>query len=125
MVVKDIRSRKPLEFVGRSLVELRSFPAEVMTVVGYALDQVQLGKKPREAKPLSGFRGASVLEIVDDFEGDTYRAVYTVRFAKAIYLLHCFQKKSKKGIATPKPVIDLIKQRLKVAEEHYKEKYEK
>ena len=72
---------------------------------------------------LKGFGGRGVLEIVDDFDGDTYRAVYTVKFAGVIYVLHAFQKKSKKGIATPRRDIDLIKARLKRAEEHYKENY--
>lgn len=87
--------------------------------MGHALDIAQCGKRPRDAKPLSGFGGAGILEIVDDFDGDTYRAVYTVRFAGAIYALHSFQKKSKKGISTPKQEIDLIKGRLKQAEIHY------
>ena len=88
--------------------------------MGYALYQAQLGLKHSSAKPLRGFGGASVLEIVEDHQSDTYRAVYTVKFSEFIYVLHAFQKKSKKGIATPKPDIDLIKTRLKTAEEHYK-----
>ena len=74
-----------------------------------------------KCKPLSGFGGAGVLEIVDDFDGNTYRAVYTVQLADAVYVLHAFQKKSKKGIATPKPVLDLIRSRLKLAREHHAE----
>ena len=88
--------------------------------IGYALDLVQRGEKPANAKPLKGFRGASVLEIVEDFDGDTWRAVYTVAVADAIYVLHFFQKKSKRGIATPKQEIDLIKRRLRDAVEHGK-----
>ncbi len=79
-----------------------------------------MGIKPMEAKPLKGFGGAGVLEIIENFVGNTYRAVYTVKFAKVVYVLHCFQKKSKSGIKTPQHEIDLIKQRLKLAEELYK-----
>lgn len=79
----------------------------------------QAGSKDRSAKPLRGFHGAGVLEVVDDQDGDTYRAIYTVRLANAVYVLHAFQKKSKHGIATPKHVMDVVKQRLKVAEEHH------
>jgi phage-related protein len=79
----------------------------------------QIGDKAGYAKPLKGFGGASVLEIVDDFDGDTFRAVYTVRFSAAIYVLHAFQKKSRRGIATPKAELDLITQRLKRAKEDY------
>lgn len=88
--------------------------------MGYALYQAQVGLKAPTAKPLRGFGGASVLEIVEDHQNDTYRAVYTVKFSELLYVLHAFQKKSKKGIATPKPDIDLIKRRLKIAEEDYK-----
>ncbi|MDQ3255420.1 MAG: type II toxin-antitoxin system RelE/ParE family toxin, partial [Acidobacteriota bacterium] len=95
-------------------------PAEVRSVLGFALFQAQLGRKPASAKPLSGFGGAGVLEIVVDFQTDTYRAVYTVKFNDRIYVLHAFQKKSKRGISTPKAEIDLIKSRLKLAEEDYK-----
>ena len=89
-------------------------------MLGLALYQAQIGLKAAEAKPLHGFGGASVLEIVDYYQGDTYRAVYTVKFADIIYVLHTFQKKSKKGRATPKPDIDLIKRRLRAAEQHFK-----
>jgi phage-related protein len=81
----------------------------------------QVGSKHPHTKPLKGFSGAGVLEIVDNFDGDTYRAVYTVKLAGVIYVLHAFQKKSKQGIATPQQDIELIKERLKRAEEHYKE----
>jgi phage-related protein len=89
-------------------------------MVGTALNAAQLGGKHKDARPLKGFGGASVVEIVADFDGGTFRAVYTVRFADVVYVLHAFQKKSKKGIETPKSDIDLIKQRLKVAEQEYK-----
>ena len=113
--------RKPLFWTGSSRRDLKEFPDEIQDVMGYALDIAQQGKKHQDAKPLSGFGGASILEIVEDHDGDTYRAVYTVRFEGVIYVLHAFQKKSKKGIATPKPDLDLIKARLKKAEEHYAE----
>ena len=100
---------------------MKEFPDEVQDAMGYALDLAQQGKKHLAAKPLTGFGGAGVLEIVDDYDGDTYRVVYTVKFAGAIYVLHAFQKKSKKGIATPKQEIELIKKRLKRAQEHYAE----
>ena len=88
--------------------------------MGYALYQAQVGLKAPTTKPLRGFGGTSVLEVVEDHQTDTYRAVYTVKFAEFVYVLHAFQKKSKKGIATPKPDMDLIKKRLRVAEEDYK-----
>jgi phage-related protein len=88
--------------------------------MGYALYQAQVGLKAPTAKPLRGFGGTSVLEVVEDHQTDTYRAVYTVKFSELVYVLHAFQKKSKKGIATPKPDIDLIRRRLKIAEEDYK-----
>ncbi len=113
--------RKPLFWIASSKRDLKRFPDEVQDIMGHALDIAQQGKKHQDAKPLSGFGGASILEIVEDHNGDTYRGVYTVRFAGAVYALHAFQKKSKKGIATPKPEIDLIKSRLKIAEEHYGE----
>lgn len=114
-----IENRKPLFWIGSSKRDLKAFPDEVQDVMGYALDIAQQGKKHLAAKALSGFKGASVIEIVEDFDGDTYRAVYTVRFAGAVYVLHSFQKKSKKRIATSKPEIDLIRNRLRAAEEHY------
>jgi phage-related protein len=88
-------------------------------------DDAQLGLEHPAAKALKGFGGRGVLEIVDDFDGDTYRAVYTVKFAGIVYVLHALQKKSKKGIATPQREIDLIKARLKRAEEHYRENFVK
>ena len=103
------RPVKPCLFVGPSRRELKAFPKEVWGSVGHALHQVQCGDEPASAKELKGFGGRGVLELVENFDGDTYRAVYTVRFAGAIYVLHAFQKKSKKGVATPKPTIDLVK----------------
>lgn len=113
-------SFKPLYWMGSTLKDLRDSPERVKDGVGYALELVQKGGKPANAKPLKGLGGASVLEIVEDFDGDTWRAVYTVAIAKAVYVLHFFQKKSRRGIATPKKELDLIKRRLKDAIEHGK-----
>jgi phage-related protein len=116
---------KPVEWIGSSLDDLKDFPEEVQQVVGYALYVAQCGDKYSSAKPLKGFKGAGVVEVVEDFDGDTYRAVYTTKFADVVYVLHSFQKKSKQGIATPKQDIDLIEARLKRAKEHYSENYNK
>jgi phage-related protein len=112
---------KELIFVASAKKALQEFPLQIRRDIGFALYQVQQGKITRNSKPLQGFGGAGVLEIIEDYNGDTYRAVYTVKFEKVIYILHCFQKKSKKGKATPKQDIDLIKQRLKLAEISYQE----
>lgn len=88
--------------------------------MGFALYQAEIGLKAASVKPLAGFGGAGVLEIVEDFKTDAYRAVYTVKFGRSIYVLHAFQKKSKRGAATPKADLDVIKIRLKMAEEHYR-----
>ncbi len=106
---------KQLVWVGSSGKDLRKFPDGVKQLMGYALYLAQQGDKHEDAKPLKGFGGAQTLEVVEDHQGDTYRAVYTEKFKGKIYVLHCFQKKSKKGIATPKPDLDLIKERLKDA----------
>lgn len=116
---------KPVEWIGSSLDDLKEFPDEVQQVVGYALYIAQCGDKHPSAKPLKGFKGAGVVEVVEDFDGDTYRAVYTIKFADVVYVLHSFQKKSKQGIATPKQDMDLIEARLKRAKEHYAEHYNK
>jgi phage-related protein len=114
---------KPLEWIGSSYRDLLEMPPDVQNVMGFGLYLAQLGDKHDDAKPLKGFKGAGVLEIVDDFDGDTYRAVYTVRFEFAVYVLHVFQKKSKSGIATPKQDLHLIENRLKVASEHHRAQY--
>ena len=111
---------KPLFWMGSSLKDLRGFPEEVQDVMGFALHQAQMGEKSPASKPMRGM-GGGVLEVVDDFDGDTYRAVYTVRFGQAVYVLHAFQKKSKRGIATPKPDVDVIKKRLDAAAWHHKD----
>lgn len=92
--------------------------------MGFALYQAQIGRMHSSAKPLKGFGGAGVVEIVDDHKGDTYRTVYTVKFDNAIYVLHAFQKKSKRGIKTPQAEIDLVKRRQKAAEDDYKARSE-
>jgi phage-related protein len=112
---------KPVRWIGSSKKDLSDFPKEVRGRVGVALWQAQIGGKAPYAKPLKGRGDAGVLEIVDDFDGATFRAVYTVRFAKAVYVLHAFQKKSKRGIATPKAELDLIDRRFKQAREDYEQ----
>ena len=111
---------KTILWIGSSRSAVKSFPADVKDVIGFALYQAQLGRKSPTAKPLTGFGGASVLEIVDHYHGDTYRAVYTIKFAEVVYVLHAFQKKAKKGIATPKADVNLIKKRLRIAEDDYR-----
>ena len=107
--------------MGSSREDLRSFPQKVRRDIGHALYAAQQGETDPAAKPLKGFAGASVLEIVGRHDTNTYRAVYTVRFSNALYVLHAFQKKSRRGIATPQKDINLIKQRLSMAERQYKE----
>jgi phage-related protein len=107
---------RPVVWVGNSHDDLRSCPAEVQDAIGFALYIAQTGGKHSSAKPLRGFGGAGVLEIVEDHDGDTYRAVYTVRLETAVYVLHVFQKKSKTGIATSKRDMDLVRRRLTEAE---------
>ena len=102
---------KPVIWMGDSLERLQEFPATVQDEVGYAIYLAQIGEKHPRAEPLRGL-GSGILEVVADHRGDTFRAVYTVRFQDRVYVLHAFQKKSKKGIATPQPDIDLLKQRL-------------
>lgn len=113
---------KPVEWVGSTKLDLKSFPASVQDRVGFALYQAQIGLRPRDAKPLRGF-GASILVVAARHDGDTYRAVYTVQFQAAVYVLHAFQKKAKRGIATPMQEIDLIRRRLKAAQQHYADSY--
>lgn len=115
----DEAELKELEWIGSARKDLLALPLPVRRAFGYALYAVQLGVKPPEAKPLKGFGGAGVLELIEDFKGNTYRAVYTVRFAAKVYVLHVFQKKAKHGIATPDHDLDLIRERLKRAEKLY------
>ena len=111
--------RKPLKWVGSAKRDLDGMPEDVQDVFGHAIDLAQAGGKHPDAKALSGFGSAAVLEVVEDFRSDTFRAVYTVKFAGWVYVLHCFQKKSKSGIKTPKEDLDLIKARLKAAAQDF------
>lgn len=112
---------RPVVWVGSSREDLREFPRLVRQRIGTALQVAQDGDKHPDAKPLRGYRGASVLEVVEDFDGDTYRAVYTVRFVEAVYVLHCFQEKSTRGIATTHRDLDLIEARLRRAQEFHQQ----
>lgn len=103
-------------WVGSSLDDLRALPSEVRTAFGYALYRAQIGATHPAAKPLRGFGGAGVLEVVEEHDGNAYRAVYTVRFAEAVYVLHVFQKKSTRGIATPAREMATVRRRLRDAE---------
>ena len=120
MMVSASPSIKPVVWIGSAKADLSSFPEEVKDSIGFALYVAQQGGKHSDAKPLKGFAGAGVLEIIEDHDGDTYRAVYAVRLAGRVYVLHSFQKKSKSGIATPKAEVNLIKTRLKRAEEEHR-----
>ena len=113
---------KEFRWIASALRDLAKLPSDVKRVMGYALWLAQRGAKHPDAKPLKGFGGGSVLEVVEDYDGDTYRAIYTVRFKDAVYLLHAFQKKSKKGSRTPQEHIDAVKSRLKLAEADYRER---
>ena len=105
--------------MGQSREDLRRLPKDGRAVAGQALYHAQLGSKHVNAKPLKGFHGTAVMEIVADAEGDAYRAVYTVQFADFIYVLHCFQKKSTKGVKTRHHHIEMVRRRLRMAEENH------
>ena len=107
--------RKPIKWVGSAKRDLDAMPEDVKDVFGHAIDLAQAGGKHQDAKVLTGFGSAGVLEVVEDDRGDTYRAVYTVKFSGWVYVLHCFQKKSKSGIKTPREDMELIHTRLKAA----------
>jgi len=113
---------KPIRWVGASRKDLKSFPRDVRRHIGQALYAAQWGEEYPSVKALKGFGGRSVLEVVVSDDSGAFRAVYTVRFRDAIYVIHVFQKKSKKGIATPKKEIDLIEGRLAIAEQDYRER---
>jgi phage-related protein len=112
---------KALFWVGSSKRDLLSLPDPVMDLFGYSLYLAQTGRKHDQAKPLKGFGSAGVLEIAEDWDRNTYRAVYTVQFSHGVFVLHVFQKKSRRGAATPKPEMDLIRERLKAAEQMARE----
>jgi phage-related protein len=114
-------SERPLIWIGSSKKDLMELPIQVRKFFGHALHFAQMGEQHTAAKVLKGFGGAGVLELVEDDADGTYRAVYTVRFKESVFVLHCFQKKSKSGIATPKKEMDVIAARLKVAEMMAKE----
>ena len=115
----ELPQPKPLRWIASSRADVHGFPREVRREVGQALFDAQCGEKHSKAKPLKGFTGASVLEVVESFDGDAYRVVYTVRFSRAVYVLHAFQKKSKGGSKTPPADVKRIKLRLAQAEVHY------
>ena len=120
-ILTMLANEKPLEWIGSSHKDLMALPADVRRLFGFALSLAQAGDKHDEAKVLKGFGGAGVIEVLEDDVGGTYRAVYTVRFPEAVFVRHCFQKKSKRGIATPKEDMDIIHARLKIAEAYVKE----
>ena len=111
---------KPVEWIGSSKADLKHFPDTVRARMGFAIFQAQTGLRHRDAKPLKGL-GSGILEVVSRYDGDTFRAVYTVRFETVVYVLHAFQKKAKRGTATPKQELDLVRRRLRVAELHFRD----
>src|SRR3954468_24011879 len=113
---------KPVIWIGSSRDDLRTMPQQVRRDIGQALYAAQQGETDPAAKALRGFGGTRVMEIVERYRKDAYRAVYTAHFADAIYVLHVFQKKSRRGIATPKPDVDLIRRRFAEAERHHRER---
>lgn len=115
---------RPLLWVASSKRDLIAMPEPVQRELGFALSVAQYGGKHSKAKPWKG-DGPGVLEVVSDFDGDTFRSVYTVKFAKAVYVLHCFQKKSPSGIRTAKTDVDLVTERLKAARSDYERIYGK
>ena len=121
MAAKPPVEFKPLAWVGSAKRDLLAMPEEVIDTFGYALHVAQTGRKHEMAKPLHGFGSAGILEIVEDWRGNAYRAVYTVRFSAAVFVLHVFQKKAKQGTATPRQDMELVRERLKVAEKMAKE----
>jgi phage-related protein len=112
-------AHKPVFWVASSRKDLRAFPRGVRLTFGQALFDAQTGGKHPDAKPLKGFKGAGVLEVVEDDDGSTYRAVYTVKLAGVVYVLHAFQKKSKSGAKTPPAEIRTVRARLREAEKHH------
>jgi phage-related protein len=120
-----MEQKRQIVYLGSSQKDASKLPSEVQELFSYALNVALKGGQHEDAKPLTGFHGRSVVEVVGDYRGDTFREVYTVRFEEVIYVLHIFQKKSKKGKATPKEDLELIKKRLKWAETLHKEKYGK
>jgi phage-related protein len=122
--MENCKKIKPLDFIGSSREDLKNFPDEIKEDIGYALFEAQQGRRPARVKPLKGFGGAGVLEILEDHRSGTYRVVYTVKFAGVIYVLHCFQKKSKHGVETPRQDMELIRRRIKAVEEDHRTYYQ-
>jgi phage-related protein len=114
-VMRILPIEKPLKWVGSSYKDLLALPSEMRSLFGFALSLAQAGEKHETAKVLKGFGGAGVLEVIESDAHGTYRAVYTVKFEEAVFVLHAFQKKSKRGIETPKEDMDIIHARLKIA----------
>jgi len=121
---KPAADERPLHWVGSSKRDLLAFPGPVVSEIGWALGVAQFGGKHPAAKPWRG-EGPRVLEIVENFDGSAYRAVYTVRFTYAVYVLHCFQKKSPRGAATARTDINLVYRRLKAAQADYEVRHGK
>ena len=115
--------KKPAHFIGNSLEDLREFADKMQDAFGAAIQKAQWGSKAASAVPLRGYTGSGVLEVVEQHDGRAYRAVYTVRLSKAIYVLHVFEKKSTQGIKTPQKHIDTVNSRLRMAEIHHAEHY--
>ena len=124
MARTSLSPEKPLHWVGSAKKDLLAFPEAVVGDFGYELGVVQLGGVPPSAKPWKG-EGAGVFELVEDYRGDTWRVAYTVRFEKAVYVLHCFQKKSPSGVRTARTDVELIHERLKAARADYEVRYAK
>jgi phage-related protein len=118
----NVPGEKPLHWMGSALRQLMGFPSKVQRSIGFALSAAQYGGKHLSAKPWRG-EGPGVLEVVKDYDGDTYRAIYTVRFERAVYVLHAFQKKSPRGLETRQSDVDLVRARLKTAQQDYEERY--
>jgi phage-related protein len=122
MTREPVPGEKPLHWVGSSLKDMTRFPLDVQRSIGFALSAAQYGGKHPSTKPWKG-EGPGVFEVVNDHDGDAFRAIYTVRFANAVYVLHAFQKKSPRGVATRQSDINLVRERLKLAQRNYEEQY--
>lgn len=117
------KRQKSLHFVGTSNKDLKALPKSARAIFGYAILLAENGMRHQDAKALTGFGGAGVIEVVEDLDGDAYRAVYTVKFGSTVYVLHAFKKKSKVGSKTPPRDMEMIVKRLKEAEDHYKKNH--
>jgi len=122
MTRPNVPGEKPLYWMGSALKQVTKFPSHVQRSIGFALSAAQFGGKHLSTKPWKG-EGPGVMEVVQDYDGDTYRAIYTIRFARAVYVLHAFQKKSPRGIETRQSDVALVRERLKMAQKDYEERY--